>query len=91
VFRDFDIFGIAIPPREADAVLIVDSDTVLALAVAAQRFQPVARRNQEIGESLRTVEGNETAERHGSDTGEFLHPLAPEEPLRLLALEAPDH
>lgn len=34
VFRDFDIFGISVPPSETDAVLIVDPDAVLSLPAA---------------------------------------------------------
>jgi hypothetical protein len=91
VFRDFDVFGIAVSPSKADAVLVVDPDAMLPFPVAAQRFQSIARRNQEIGESVRTVENNESSERHGSDGGKFLHPLAIEEPLGLPASETPNH
>ncbi|HKD69922.1 MAG TPA: hypothetical protein VKB84_23995 [Candidatus Binataceae bacterium] len=91
MFSDFDIFGIAVSPREADAVLIVNPNAVLAFPVAAQLFQPVARRNQEIGQSLRAIEGNQASKRHFSDAGKFLDPLAPEQPPGFLGPEAPDH
>jgi hypothetical protein len=91
VFRDFDIFGTPLPPSETDAVLIVDADAVLSLAVTGQRFQAVARGNRKIGERLGTVESDKTPESDGSNTGKFPDPLALEEPLGLLALEAPDH
>jgi hypothetical protein len=32
--RDFDVFGIAVTPSEADAVPIVDPDAVLSLPAA---------------------------------------------------------
>ncbi len=91
MFRDFDVFGIAVPPYEADAVLMVDADAVLSFSAAAQRFKPVARWHQEIGRSLGAIESNEAPERHRSDSGKFLDPLAFEQPFRLLRPEAPDH
>jgi hypothetical protein len=42
VVDDFHVAGIALPPHEADAILIVDPDAVLALALAVQRLQPVS-------------------------------------------------
>jgi len=48
VIRDLYVAGIAIPPREAQAELLVDSDTVLAFTVMAQLFQPIAGRNSQI-------------------------------------------
>ncbi len=38
VIRDLNVVGIAIPPREAHAKLVVDGDTVLAFPVVAQLF-----------------------------------------------------
>jgi hypothetical protein len=43
-------------PYEADAILVVNPDAVLTLPISAQRFQAIAGRNQQIGESLRAVE-----------------------------------
>jgi len=48
VIRYFHVEGIAIPPHEAYAELIVDSDAMLSHAVPAQLLQPVARRNPQI-------------------------------------------
>ena len=45
VVDDFHVVGVAIPPHEADAILIIDPDAVLALALAVQRFQPVSGRH----------------------------------------------
>jgi hypothetical protein len=91
VFRDFDVFGIAVPPCEADAILIVDPDAVLPLSVAAQRLQPIARRNQKIREGRGAIESDEAPKGHSSDAGEFLDSLTPKEPFRLFTPEAPDH
>ena len=48
VVDDFHIVGVAIPPNEADAILIIDSDAVLAFALAVQSLQPVSGRNIQI-------------------------------------------
>ncbi len=45
VVHDFHIVGVAVPPHEADAILIIDPDAVLALALAVQRLQPVSGRH----------------------------------------------
>jgi hypothetical protein len=42
VVDDFHIVGVAVPPHEADAILIIDSYAVLALALAVQSLQPVS-------------------------------------------------
>jgi hypothetical protein len=48
VVDDFHIVGIAVPPYEADAILIIDSDAVLTFALAVQSLQPVSRGNIQI-------------------------------------------
>ena len=48
VVDDFHIAGVAVSPHEADAILIIDSDAVLALALAVQSLQPVSGRNVQI-------------------------------------------
>jgi len=35
-------------PREAEAVLLIDADTVLPLSVALQRFQVIAGRKPQV-------------------------------------------
>ena len=40
VVDDFHIVGVAVPPHEADAILIIDSDAVLALTLTVQSLQP---------------------------------------------------
>jgi hypothetical protein len=48
VVDDFHVVGVAIPPHEADAILIIYSDAVLALALAVQSLQPVSGRHTQI-------------------------------------------
>src|SRR5581483_3514329 len=45
VVRDFDIVCFSFLPFETDAVLIVDSDAVLAFAIALESFQAITRRH----------------------------------------------
>jgi hypothetical protein len=48
VVDDFHIVGVAVPPHEADTILIIDSDAVLSLALAMQGLQPVSGGNIQI-------------------------------------------
>lgn len=48
VVDDFHIVGVAVPPHEADTIFIIDSDAVLALALAVQSLQPVSGRDIQI-------------------------------------------
>ena len=91
VFGNFDMFGTSLPPREADAVLIIDSDAVLVLPVAVQPFQAIARRNQQIVQSTSTVKGNQPAKRDRRDGVELFDPFPLEKALSLRTPETPDH
>jgi hypothetical protein len=42
VVRDFDFLGIALLPPETDAVLIVNSDTVLSRSNASESLKSIA-------------------------------------------------
>lgn len=44
VIDDFDLAGRTVLPTEADAPLVIDTDTPLSASPAAQRFEPIARR-----------------------------------------------
>jgi len=48
VIDDFDIGGSFRAPSEANAVLVVDSNTVLSLSAAARRFEPVSPNRKEV-------------------------------------------
>ena len=47
IIDNFDFFGVGSAPRETDAPLFVNANTVLALAVPLQRLQAIARRKPE--------------------------------------------
>ena len=48
VVRDFDFVSMTFLPPEAEAVLLVDSDTVLTDPVALQPFEPIAWRYRQL-------------------------------------------
>ena len=48
VVHNFNIDRTTIRPREADAELIIDPDTMLALSVTAQLLQSVSRRRLHV-------------------------------------------
>jgi hypothetical protein len=48
MLRNFHDFGAVIAEHEAESPLLVDADTVLALAISRKRLEPVARRNTQI-------------------------------------------
>jgi hypothetical protein len=48
IIDNFDILRSAVDPNETDAPLLVDADTVLPLAIAPERFQPVSRGKRQI-------------------------------------------
>ncbi len=48
VIRDLHLIGIAAPPDEAHAKLVIDSNAVLACAVTVKYLKPVPWRNPQI-------------------------------------------
>jgi hypothetical protein len=56
VIDDFDVFGAAVRPSEADSPLVVDANAVLSLPVSPQGLQPVSRRNPQIAEAAGNLE-----------------------------------
>jgi hypothetical protein len=50
VINDFHVFGAAREPSEAEPPLPVDADAVLALPVAFQRLEAIARLNPQVVE-----------------------------------------
>ena len=48
VINDLGVERVSVRPFEADAPLLINADTVLALSIAFQRFQRIRRRSHEI-------------------------------------------
>lgn len=59
IILDDDVMGILIHPAEADAPLLIDTDTVFSLAVSFECFETVRRRDAEIVEVDRLVDHGE--------------------------------
>ena len=69
IVDDFHVVGFALPPHEADAILIIDPDAVLVLALAVQQLQPVSRRHPQIIQRHRGMQQEELLECPNSHTG----------------------
>jgi hypothetical protein len=65
VICDFNLVCSILLPNEADPVLIVDSDAVLAGPVSLQRLQPIAWRNAKIREIVRGLDLIQLSKCHG--------------------------
>lgn len=92
IINDLDLMGIAFPPSEADAPLIVDTDTVLPFAVAYQLLQAVGRGDAQVVERFRSIQEQEFSQRRPAQRpGEPRLSFAEEDALGLLVAEAADH
>jgi hypothetical protein len=63
------VFGAIRPPSETDSPLVVDSNTILSLSVASERFEPIAREGSQVIEARRTIEPTELLQRSILDLG----------------------
>ena len=63
VVNDLNPFWTSIAPPEADAPLIIDSDTVLPRPITAQKLEPVAWRDPEVLQTTRGVNLPQLAQR----------------------------
>src|SRR3546814_9421923 len=75
VVDDLDIGGLRALPAKTHAELVVDANAVLTIAVAAQCFKAVARRDKQVVEASRPVALFELASSHGFDASETPHPV----------------
>jgi hypothetical protein len=90
VIDDLDIDGSLRRPDEAHSELIVDPDAVLSRAVAAKRFEAIARRYAQVVEQLGPLQLLQLTTRYRLDVPKPLNPIAFEQPLRVWALEGSD-
>jgi len=56
VISNLNLIGTSLRPSKADAVLIVDANTVLTPSVSLQGFQSIAPRDRQIVQSDRRIE-----------------------------------
>jgi hypothetical protein len=90
VVCDFDISGIAVAPDEADAPLVVDPNRVLASSIVFESLESEAW-TFEVRQRRRCVEETELAQGDALEGLKSSDALLPEQPLRVLIREAPDH
>jgi hypothetical protein len=64
VVCDFDVVGIALLPPEANPILIVNANTVLASSSAPENFQSVARRNRQFAKLAHAIQLRQLARNH---------------------------
>jgi len=73
---DVDRAGRAFRPLKANPPLVIDADAVLALPIALQSFQPIARQSGEVFEGRRPIQSVKTDFRLSRETGKFPNALA---------------
>jgi hypothetical protein len=90
VHEFYFVSSISFPP-EADAVLIINSDTVLALPISNERFQSIAWRNSQIVETLCHVELRQFANRYSRQGRNLSVPAGFEQSLSFFVSKGPNH
>src|SRR6185437_11682897 len=91
IIHNLDLFSAAVVPHEADPPLIVDADRMLPLAVAFERFQPVAWRVAQIAERAGAVKQEQLAAGLPLDAAETRHVLVREQASGRRVTERADH
>ena len=91
IVDDFYVVRVLFLPNETDAVLVVDSDTVLAGAISLQRLESVSGQCSKIRQSYRSVSFAKLPMRDVCNSLEFRNPLAIEDCSSVAVAEAPDH
>ena len=72
VVDDLYVFSTRVCPAEAQAELVVDSDTVLTGSISSQFFKSITRRHAQIVQDARDLELSEFAQRHTLDADKAL-------------------
>lgn len=90
VIRNFHIISVAVAPFEADSVLIIDPDAVLAPAITLEGFHPVTRQSGEISQLVCSIDHAELLE--GSPDAAVKAPAVASgvQPLGFAILKRPD-
>ncbi len=92
IVDDFDVVRIAISPPKANSPLVVDPDAVLALSVAAEFLQSIARRNSQITKRSGRLEDEELPQRGSLQLyREASQPLATQHSFGVPISEGLDH
>jgi hypothetical protein len=91
VVHDLDVVRITFTPQKADTPLIVDADTVLAIPVTVQRFEPIARRRRQVPQLRRAVQLPQLSSGYLLDGLKSPAAAAMKQPLGFLAAKRLNH
>jgi hypothetical protein len=91
VIDDLDLPGVAAPPLEADAPLVVDPDAVLTLSGALQGFEPVSGWRTQLAKRPHGIEGQQFTPRDPLYLYEPASELVAKKRFGIPILEAPYH
>lgn len=87
----FDFMRSVLLPDEANSILIIDSDAVLACPITLECLQPVPRRNLQILEAGAGLDLIQLSQCGSCDCRPFTTLSSLEESLSVLVAEALDH
>ena len=92
IVDDFNVVRIRAFPSEAHPPLVIDSNTVLPLSIAAKFLQSIARRHPQFLERFRRVDGDELTEHDAPEISrEPPHRLSRKQPFGVAIAERLDH
>jgi len=91
IIDDFNVFGPRVRPAEADAILVIDANAVLAQAISLERLKTIARRNPEVVKPSGDLELSKLAQRNIFNVHKSPHSLPLRECLGIGAFEGDDH
>jgi hypothetical protein len=92
IVDDFTVVRIRAFPSEAHPPLVIHSNTVLPLSIAAKFLQPIARRHPQVVERFRRVDGDELTKHDAAEISrEPPDRLSREQPFGIAIAEGLDH
>jgi hypothetical protein len=92
IVDDFYVVRVSSEPAEADAPLIVDTDTVLTGPIPGEFFKTVCGRDAEVEEARRGIKHDQLAKSNSLKVGRHpANPLPLEQALGVAVAEATDH
>jgi len=91
IVDDVNLVRVTVTPGEADAVLIVDPDAVLPVAITRERFKVVAGKRTQVAKAPRSVQLLELSLSDAGDTLEAAAEPAGEQVLSLPVAKRADH
>ncbi len=67
IIHDFHFVSIALMPSEANAPLVIDTNTMLTFTVSSERLQPVTRRRGHLFDPGHSIQLLQLTERRASN------------------------